>query len=156
MYADDTVLFADTKPKLQSLLTCYEQYCRQWKLHVNTEKTKIVLFGKKYRKPRFFINHTQIEVVNSFKYLGVVFNKSGNLKHTINENIDKARRAFYLLMRTCKEKLVPLDCQVELFTRCIEPILLYGCELWGYEDCSQLDTFRLKCFKIMWNKFKTK
>ena len=53
MYADDTVLFADTKPKLQSLLTCYEQYCKIWKLQVNTDKTKIVLFGKNYSKPNF-------------------------------------------------------------------------------------------------------
>ncbi len=99
----------------------------------------------------FFINQKQIEIVNNFKYLGIIFNKSGKFTATIKENIDKARRAFYLLIRNCKEKLIPLDCQIELYNKCIEPILLYGCEVWGYEDSSQLETFRLKCFKIMLN-----
>ncbi len=149
MYADDTVLFADTKAKLQSLLTRYEQYCNQWKLDVNTSKTKIVIFGKNYHKPRFLLKGEPVEVVNNFKYLGIIFSKNGRLNKTLKENVDKARKAFYLLMRKCKQNCIPLDCQVELFQTCIEPILLYGCEIWGIEKFDMLENFRLKCFKMM-------
>ena len=64
-------------------------------------------------------------------------------------NVDKARKAFYLLLRRCKENLLPIDCQIELFTKCIEPILMYGCELWGYEDSNIIEKFRLQCLKII-------
>ena len=53
------------------------------------------------------------------------------------------------LMRKCRQKCIPLDCQVELFQTCIEPILLYGCEIWGIEKYDILESFRLKCLKIM-------
>ena len=52
-------------------------------------------------------------------------------------------------MRKCKQKFIPLDCQIELFQTCIEPILLYGCEIWGKEKFDIIETFRLKCLKII-------
>ena len=44
MYADDTVLFASSKRQLQHSLNTYEKYCNKWKLNVNANKTKIVIF----------------------------------------------------------------------------------------------------------------
>ena len=39
MYADDTVLFANSKQNLQKCLNGLEQYCEKWKLKINTDKT---------------------------------------------------------------------------------------------------------------------
>ena len=47
MYADDTVIFANTKQDLQYSLDKYDDYCKPWKLSVNVTKTKITHFGKK-------------------------------------------------------------------------------------------------------------
>ncbi len=38
MYADDTIIVADSKEGLQKALNCLEDYCSKWKLKVNSAK----------------------------------------------------------------------------------------------------------------------
>ena len=75
MYADDTAIMANTENELQLALNNLEIYCKQWKLHVNTDKTKIMIFGKRRYKKKFdfMLNGEVLEHVDSFKYLGVTF-----------------------------------------------------------------------------------
>ena len=47
MYADDTVLFADSKENLQNCLNGLNSYCNKWKLQVNAEKTKVLIFSNR-------------------------------------------------------------------------------------------------------------
>ncbi len=68
MYADDMVLFAKTKKGLQEQLNHFANYCDQNKLNINTDKTKVMVFGKRTRKYKFYINKQELEQVNSFKY----------------------------------------------------------------------------------------
>ena len=149
MYADDTVLFADSRAKLQQILNCYIEYCEKWKLYINPEKTKVMIFRKNYSKPNIKVYGKNLEVVNHFKYLGNTFSKNGRFMFSLKDNIDKARKGFYALMNHCKDKFIPLDCKLELFSKCIEPILLYGCEIWGTEDIAILEKIRMKCYKII-------
>ena len=44
LFADDAVLFAHTQEALQSLLNDLQYYCTTWKLKVNTNTTKIMIF----------------------------------------------------------------------------------------------------------------
>ena len=46
LYADDIVLFADSKAELQTSLNVLYEYCQKWKLVVNTNKTKLMVFKK--------------------------------------------------------------------------------------------------------------
>ena len=77
LYADDIVLFGKTPEELQKSLKNLEEYCKRWKHTVNTNKTKIVVFGRGCRLPNnleFSYNGKVIEIVNKFSYLGIVFN----------------------------------------------------------------------------------
>jgi hypothetical protein len=47
LYADDTVIFAESQQELQQILKLFEHYCNIWKLKVNISKKKIVVFSKK-------------------------------------------------------------------------------------------------------------
>ena len=52
LYADDIVIFENSGQELQTSLNLLEQYCNQWKLTVNTSKTKVMIFrkgGKNYQ-----------------------------------------------------------------------------------------------------------
>ena len=44
MYADDTVLFASSKEDLQKCLDGLKLYCDKWKLQINADKTKVMIF----------------------------------------------------------------------------------------------------------------
>ena len=46
LYADDTVILAESYEKLQDALCKFQDYCKHWKLTVNVSKTKIVIFFK--------------------------------------------------------------------------------------------------------------
>jgi hypothetical protein len=53
LYADDTVIFAESQQELQQILKLFEHYCNIWKLKVNIWKTKIVVFSKKKSNQNF-------------------------------------------------------------------------------------------------------
>ena len=45
-YADDCVILAESAVELQNALNEFKMYCSDWKLNVNVEKTKILVFSK--------------------------------------------------------------------------------------------------------------
>ena len=76
MYADDTVLFAKSKEELQNCLNGLKSYCDKWKLQINAEKTKVIIFAKRKVNPHnlnFKIGDKNVEIVDEFCYLGVTF-----------------------------------------------------------------------------------
>jgi hypothetical protein len=55
LYADETVIFAESGEDLQAALIIFEEYCSEWKLSINVSKTKIIVFSKrKYNNKREF------------------------------------------------------------------------------------------------------
>ena len=69
LYADDTVLLANSKENLQKCLDGLKHYCEKWKLEVNANKTKIIIFSK--GRPltgnyNFMLGDSKIEVVKDF------------------------------------------------------------------------------------------
>ena len=83
LYADDTVLFAESEEELQQLLFEFQSYCSRWKLNVNPDKSKIVIFGhRSARRADFTLNDQIVEVVDNCKYLGVQFSKSRSFSQT--------------------------------------------------------------------------
>ena len=80
LYADDTVILSESAEGLQEALSAFEKYCNIWKLTVNTNKSKIVVFSKKKYKTNvvFKICGQAIDLQDSYSYLGVIFNYNGN------------------------------------------------------------------------------
>ncbi|XP_053405613.1 uncharacterized protein LOC128558990 [Mercenaria mercenaria] len=72
LYADDTVLVSDNADDLQKCLNDFNDYCKTWNLVVNKDKTKIIVFGARNNANfSFKIDNSTLEVVDSYKYLGV-------------------------------------------------------------------------------------
>jgi hypothetical protein len=55
MYADDTALLAESASNLQNTLNLIQEYCIKWKLKVNIDKIKVLIFfqGKIANKHSF-------------------------------------------------------------------------------------------------------
>ena len=47
LYADDTVIFSESKEGMQSALNIFQSYCDKWKLTVNINKTKVLVLSKR-------------------------------------------------------------------------------------------------------------
>lgn len=146
LYADDAVLLAETETDLQSALTANADYSKKWNLKINVDKTKIMVFSKgKITKVRqFAINGQTVEKVDSFRYLGIVFNYNGSFQKAIKHNVGKASNALYKLLNLTAKLDLKVQTTLNLFDKTIVPILLYGCEVWGYENLDQIEIFHRK------------
>ena len=130
LYADDTVLMADSPEELQNCLNHFSTYCQNWKLQININKTKILIFGSR-KKPnfQFKIDDTIIEIVDRYKYLGIVFSQSGSFLNARKHIVQQAKKAMTLFYIKTNNLDIPLDLQLKLFDHTILPILTYGCEV---------------------------
>ena len=97
LYADDIELLSETETGLQQCLDLLEQYCDKWKLTVNINKTKIMVFrkGGLLRRNMCFKYKTEnIEIVSNFTYIDVVFT-GGSFSGTHNCLSDQALKAIF-------------------------------------------------------------
>ena len=75
LYADDTFVFATSEETLIQFLNLVSNYCNQWKLDINYDKTKFLVFGDRVNRQRHKgIEHCKMNC--EFKYLGFIFNKN--------------------------------------------------------------------------------
>ena len=74
-YADDLVLISSSQEGLQSCLNNLSDYCKKWKLKINTLKAKVMVFSKcgKISNCIFKFNNNTLECVKNYKYLGIEF-----------------------------------------------------------------------------------
>ena len=66
---------------------------------------------------------------------------------TINLYLVKPKRLAHL--KKSKELELPVDIQLELFDYLVLPILIYGCEIWGYENIALLDKLHPKFLRYI-------
>ena len=110
LYADDTVLMAEPADNLQYALNeCYI-YCTQWKLNANVEKTKLLIFSKRpITKALFYYNESMIENVKEFKYLSIVFSRSGSFFKAKKHLCEQAEKAIYGVIRKIRLFNLPIS-----------------------------------------------
>ena len=132
LFADDLVLLSPTKEGLQQHLDILHKFSQTWALTVNLTKTKIMIFEKRHShlNQQFFLNTTALEHTKNYTYLGLNISSTGNFNKAVNDLREKARRAFYAIKRNIKLE-IPIKTWLKILDAVIEPISLYGCEIWG-------------------------
>jgi len=152
LYADDIVIFSETPVGLQKGLDLLYEYCCIWKLKININKTKILIFrkgGSLQRNLKFTINGETIEIVKSFTYLGIVFSQGGSFSDTQTMLAGKAQKAIFKLNKyLMKFPDVTIKHRLDLFDKLVSPILNYACEVWGFHTASNIErvhTIYCKC-----------
>ena len=105
MYADDLIVLAHTEEELQEKINALLVYCRQWKLEINVQKTKMMIFnrGNKLMKGNCMIGNEYIESVKTVKYLGFWINsKNCSFLPTVDDLSTRANRAIFALNNKIK------------------------------------------------------
>lgn len=133
-YADDLVILSKSKRGLEKCLKTLEGFNAKWLLDINYKKTKVLVFQKSGRKPKnlsFSVNNTQIEIVQEYTYLGIKITSSGTF--TIAQKIlaEKALNALFKIRKHVNLSRLPLRTARKIFESAVQPILTYGCEIWG-------------------------
>ena len=156
MYADDTVLISESPEDLQCMLDCLELYTTTWKLNVNIQKTKIMVFrsGARQTEKIWFYNGVEVDQVNCFCYLGLNLNYNGSFVQTQKVQSQKGRKVKASLCNKVKNLHLNIVTSLSLFDSYVDPVLNYGSEVWAFctgQDVEKVHTdylrFVLRVFK---------
>ena len=134
-WADDLVLVSTTPRGLQTCLNRLHDYCYKWAISINPSKTVCMIMSKWKCKsrPKFYIDGQELSQTNKVTYLGLVITSNMNHSIMMEDRIQKANRATYLLRQaiSCNGYIINIKLAIKLFDKIISPILLYGCCVWG-------------------------
>ena len=131
-FADDVVLVARSQVGLQMLITKAERYAVRWKFKYNIDKCKVMVFGGEEEDRRIcLLDGKELEEVERYKYLGVIFDERLNWKDHKKEILDKARRKAYLMFGFGISRGLSTRSCVRLWEILVRPMLEYGAEVWG-------------------------
>ena len=157
LYADDTAILTETPIDMQKSLDALSIYCTTNGLSINVDKTKVIVFsrGKIRNIPEFHFDGVAVEVVFEYKYLGTIFSYNNKFMKAIKAQCTSANKASFSLLKKCRKLDLPLDIKLDLFDKCIMPILLYGSEIWSFENIDLLDREQLRFYKMILNVKKT-
>ena len=132
MYADDIVVLSETSDGLQKALKLIDQFCCRWRLKINTDKSKVMIFNNRKEKMSAFLNNTLLEQANKYCYLGVILTPTGSFLQTLEYLHDKATRAYFSIHSSLKRiQCFSVQTYLKIFNSVIIPILTYSSELWG-------------------------
>jgi hypothetical protein len=145
LFADDSVLFAQTPDALQILLNKLEVYCTDWGLKINTDKTKIMIFEKgRHTNFDFTICNRNIEVVKNFKYLGIMFYKNGSWARTQQYIARHSYYALHNLFIIFNTMELTIYDKCHLFDSLVGSVLNYGAAVWGYHKSDSVEIIHRK------------
>ena len=128
-----TLYFYLNHPRVSKLFLCrLEDFCNNWNLIVNINKTKIIIFNKAGRVLKGY-NFTYGNHVNEYKYLGIYFRSSGIFTQCIKYLCNKALKAIFCIKKALISDCMNTGLYVTLYNHCVKPILLYGSEVWSID-----------------------
>ena len=135
LYADDIVLVAPSEEKLQHQLNYMHDWCRKWRLLVNNQKTNVVHFRPKNTDRtsiQFCYGDNVLQVVNKYKYLGIVLDEFLDFSTSAELLADAGGRAFGALRNKIQHlKDIRYNTYTKMYCTAVAPILDYCAGVWG-------------------------
>ena len=102
-----------------------------------------------------FLNNVKLEVVDSFKYLGVHFFKNGNWFRTQKRLAQHASYALHNLFALFRQIDIPVTEKCKLFDTLVGSILNYSSEVWGIHDAKDVEVIHSKFCRWVLNVKKS-
>jgi hypothetical protein len=152
LYADDIVLMSENEEKLQKQLDHVATWCRKWQLVINNNKSQVVHFRKKgtdMSNRIFHVNGTTLEIVQSYKYLGVLLDEYLTFENTMESLGTGGGRALGAIIAKFKAlKNMGFNTYSKLFNNCVLPILTYGSGVWGLKCSTALQRVQNRAMRF--------
>ena len=126
-YADDTILTAESKEELKSLLMKVKEESEKAGLKLNIQKTKIMASSP---ITSWQIDGETMETVRDFIFLGSKITADGDCSLEIKRRLLLGRKVMTNLDSILKSRDITLSTKVHLVKAMVFPVIMYGCETW--------------------------
>lgn len=160
LYADDVVIFAESPESLRFMIKRLYDYCQKWDLHINTKKSKIMIFrnghGRYASDEKWFYNGEEVEIVKHYRYLGVIITSNMDFKLHFQEKCNSVQRSVNASWKNVmSNENVPLSTKYQVFKSVVRSSLCYAAQVWGcyaHENLERsLRNFIKKMFMLPFN-----
>ena len=124
-YANDTILMAESKEELKSLLIKVKEKSEKTGLKLNIQKTKIMASSP---ITLWQINGETKETVTGFIFLGSKITVDSDFSHEIKRRLLLGRKALTNLDSILKSRYITLPTKIYPVQAMVFPVVMYGCE----------------------------
>ena len=148
-FADDIDLIDEDVSSLQRQIELTKETAEKAGLLLNTNKTKIMVFGDGNPGRSIAVAGETIENVDKFEYLGSLLTWDNNCSDEIKRRIGKATSAKTSLKHIWNSKKLKIDNKLQILKTCVFSVLLYAAETWTLKevDKRKLLAFEMKCYR---------
>ena len=151
LYADDLVLISENEDDLQNMLNVLEKWCVDWKMKANVNKTKVMHFrpgGREQTAFNFSLGNSRVDIVDTYKYLGIVMHYSLNYDFTAEMLSKSGSRALGAICSKFRNnKGLGYNTYKKSFMTGVAPILDYCSGVWGNGKLPKLDTVQNRAIR---------
>jgi exonuclease III len=149
-YADDIVLLAESADELREMMVVVDEYCFKWRCSANAKKSGVMIVGEAPKNaPVFTLNGEIVPIVETYKYLGVVFNSSWNWNDHVDYVLTRTETVLKTLeWRFWKNRAVDNETKVIAWRSIFRPAIEYGSEVW-WPLAVQLAVFERLQLKVL-------
>ena len=159
-FADDIALLDVSLNGMQDLTSKVEDAAKLVGLHVNAEKTKMVIVGT-LPCGNITVSGNTVETVNEFCYLGSIIQDDSSCDKDIRARLGKANGVFGRLTNIWRDNGLSLRTKIRLYEALVLSTLLYGAKTWSMSvsNTKKLEPahhrWQKKILKISWKDMIT-
>jgi len=147
LFADDLALTSESEVGLQQQLDTLQQFYAERGLTVNVKKTKVMVFNSVDPCQKFVFEGDIIERVQTFNYLGILFETTPNLDSAVEHLAAASRHSLFALNRHCAElRIIDVKLRCDLFNMLVRSTASYTYEIW-------VDSKKIKAIKVVYRGF---
>ena len=129
-YADDAVLAAYSKRKLQVMLNKLNVTCKNYGMSINVKKTKVMVVSKKGKiKCKVTLDNRTIEQVLRYKFSWSWITENARCEEEIKTRIAVAKEGFWQNKELMRRNIRPRT-KMKILNCYVFSVLNYGCECW--------------------------
>ena len=123
-YADDTIIMAESKEELKSLLMKVKEESEKSGLKLNIQQTKI--WFHHFMAERW----GKVQTVTHFIFLGFKITVDSDCHHEIKRSLLLGRKAMTNLDSVLTSKDITLLTNIHIIKTVVFPVVMYRCESW--------------------------
>jgi len=114
---------------------------------VNVKKTKVMVFNSVDLCQKFVFEGDIIECVQTFNYLGILFETTPNLDSVVEHLAATSRRSLFALNCRCAElRIMDVKLHCGLFNTLVRSTANYAYEIW-------VDSKKIKAIEVVYRRF---
>ena len=136
-FADDTAQWAFSlnvkfaANLLQQDLLKLATWCAKWRIKLNPEKTKVIIFSRSLLARKAELNLTlygePLKIYSQVKFLGIIFDSKLTFQKHFEDILERCNNRYYRLRLLANKKWGPSPATIiQIYKQCVRPIFEYG------------------------------